>query len=40
MAALQAAAASGDLQTARWIVKCIEQEAVHNEKEKQMDEMR
>jgi hypothetical protein len=40
MSALQAAAASGDLQTARWIVKCIEQEAVHNEKEKQIDEMR
>ena len=34
MAALQAAAASGDLQTARWIVKYIEQEAVHNDKEK------
>ena len=37
---MQAAAASGDLQTARWIVKCTEQEAVLNEKEMQMNEMR
>ena len=40
VAALQAAVASGDMQTASWIVKSIQQEAVHDENEKHMNEMR
>ena len=40
VAALQAAVASGDTQAASWIVKSIQQEAVHNENEKHMNEMR
>jgi hypothetical protein len=39
-AALQAAVASGDTQTASWIIKSIQQEAVHNENEEHMNEMR
>jgi hypothetical protein len=34
VAALQAAVASSDMQTASWIVKNIQQEAVHDENEK------
>ena len=37
---MQAAVASGDMQTNSWIVKSIQQEAVHNENEKRMNEMR
>jgi len=40
VAALQAAVAPGDMQTASWIVKSIQQEAVHDENEKHMNEMR
>jgi hypothetical protein len=40
VAALQAAVASGDMQTDSWIVKSIQQEAVRDENEKHMNEIR